>query len=83
MLVTASICRNFSSSRLTPKQLFRYLLRQCDKLPQGPKEHYKFQIKQSFKQHRTESDPERIQEIMKRSYEDAEWVMKKYFPEKI
>lgn len=31
---------------LTPKQLFRYLLRQCDKLPQGPKQHYKFQIKQ-------------------------------------
>ncbi|XP_044753919.1 LYR motif-containing protein 9 isoform X2 [Coccinella septempunctata] len=75
--------RKFSSIQSPcPKRLFKYLLRQCDKLPSGPKQYYKFQIKQSFKQHKTESDPERIREIIRRSYEDAEWVIKKYFPEK-
>ncbi|XP_059480153.1 LYR motif-containing protein 9-like [Neocloeon triangulifer] len=61
-----------------PKVLFRYLMRQCQRLPKGPKEHYQHYIKQSFKQHVHEKDPERIQEIMKRSVEDAEWIMKKY-----
>lgn len=28
------------------KILFKYLLRQCEKLPPGPQKHYKFQIKQ-------------------------------------
>ncbi|CAH0556017.1 unnamed protein product [Brassicogethes aeneus] len=61
----------------SPKALFKYLIRQCDKLPKGAKEHYQFMIKQSFKQHVTESDPQRIKQIMERSYEDAEWVLKK------
>ncbi|KAL3267729.1 hypothetical protein HHI36_006856 [Cryptolaemus montrouzieri] len=66
----------------SPKQLFKYLMRQCEKLPKGPKEHYKFQIKQSFKQHVEETDLVRIQEIMKRSHEDAAWILKKYAPDK-
>lgn len=29
-----------------PKELYKFLLRSCDKLPKGPKEHYKHSIKQ-------------------------------------
>ena len=32
---------------------------------------------QSYKQHQAEKDPERIQEIIKRSVEDGEWVLRK------
>jgi hypothetical protein len=32
---------------------------------------------QSYKQHVNEKDPERIQQIIQRSLEDGEWVMKK------
>lgn len=28
------------------KVLYKYLIRQCQKLPKGPKEHYKFMVKQ-------------------------------------
>ncbi|KAL2297504.1 hypothetical protein Nmel_016811 [Mimus melanotis] len=33
---------------------------------------------QSFKVHADEDDPERIQQIIKRAIEDADWVMNKY-----
>lgn len=29
-----------------PFVLYKYLMRQCDKLPKGAKQHYKFQIRQ-------------------------------------
>nr|CAH7730618.1 unnamed protein product [Callosobruchus chinensis] len=32
----------------------------------------------SFKQHINEKDPERVEQIIRRAYEDAEWVLKKY-----
>lgn len=34
-------------------------------------------ILQSFKVHADEDDPERIQQIIKRAIEDADWVMEK------
>ncbi|XP_060528282.1 LYR motif-containing protein 9-like, partial [Cylas formicarius] len=60
------------------KKLYKYLLRQCDRLPGDPKKHYRFMIKQSFKQHITESDPDRIKQIIERSYADCEWILQKY-----
>ncbi|XP_049823160.1 LYR motif-containing protein 9 isoform X2 [Aethina tumida] len=62
----------------SPKSLYKYLIRACKKLPDGPKKHYQFMVKQSFKQHVNESDPERIKQIIQRSYEDADWILKKY-----
>ncbi|KAF7284789.1 hypothetical protein GWI33_021548 [Rhynchophorus ferrugineus] len=59
------------------KKLYKYLLRQSQKLPKGPKEHYQFMIKQSFKQHVNETDSERIKQIIERSYEDCQWILKK------
>ncbi|KAJ3625853.1 hypothetical protein MTP99_016392 [Tenebrio molitor] len=67
-----------SRGETPPKVLYKYLMRQCERLPDGPKNHYKFMIKQSFKQHVKETDPERIKQIVARSYEDADWILKKY-----
>uniref|UniRef100_A0A8C0ZIY4 LYR motif-containing protein 9 n=1 Tax=Cyanistes caeruleus TaxID=156563 RepID=A0A8C0ZIY4_CYACU len=59
-------------------QLYRYLLRCCRRLPPGPiRQHYRHAIRQSFKVHADEDDPERIQQIIKRAIEDADWVMNK------
>ncbi|KAJ7309045.1 hypothetical protein JRQ81_008335 [Phrynocephalus forsythii] len=43
-------------------------------------EHYKHAIRQSFKVHADEDNPERIRQIIKRSIEDADWVMEKMGP---
>lgn len=37
---------NSGSYNRAPLILYKHLMRQCDKLPEGPKQHYKFQIKQ-------------------------------------
>ncbi|XP_015277420.1 PREDICTED: LYR motif-containing protein 9 [Gekko japonicus] len=66
-----------------PLQLYRYLLRCCKELPGGNvQEHYKHAIRQSFKVHADEDNPERIQQIIKRAIEDAHWVMEKYKKQK-
>ncbi|XP_036250894.1 LYR motif-containing protein 9 [Molothrus aeneus] len=64
-------------------QLYRYLLRCCRRLPPGPiRQHYRHAIRQSFKVHADEDDPVRIQQIIKRAIEDADWVMNKYKDQK-
>ncbi|KAM6175053.1 LYR motif-containing protein 9 isoform 1-T1 [Erethizon dorsatum] len=61
-----------------PLQLYRYLLRCCKQLPtQGIQEHYRHAVRQSFRVHSDEDNPERIQQIIKRAIEDADWVMNK------
>lgn len=41
-------CRNYckSNGNISPKSLYKYLLRQCQKLPKGAKDHYTFMVKQ-------------------------------------
>ncbi|XP_045783534.1 LYR motif-containing protein 9 isoform X2 [Maniola jurtina] len=63
---------------MTSLQLYKYLLRQCEKLPPDACKHYKFAIKQSYKQHKSESDPERVKEIIHKSICDAKWIVNKY-----
>uniref|UniRef100_A0A8V1AMN6 LYR motif-containing protein 9 n=1 Tax=Gallus gallus TaxID=9031 RepID=A0A8V1AMN6_CHICK len=64
-------------------QLYRYLLRCCKQLPEeNIRQHYKHAIRQSFKVHADEDDPDRIQQIIKRAIEDADWVMNKYKKQK-
>lgn len=63
---------------MTPLQLYKYLLRECERLPAKACKHYKFQVKQSFKQHKVEPDEERVKEIIAKSIEDAQWVVNKY-----
>ncbi|XP_005987532.1 LYR motif-containing protein 9 [Latimeria chalumnae] len=63
----------------TPVQLYRYLLRCCRQLPVGAvRNHYQHAIRQSFRVHSDEDDLERIQQIIKRAIEDADWIMAKY-----
>lgn len=62
----------------TPVQLYRHLCRRLRQLPEPIQGHYKHQIRQSFKSHRDETDPVRIQQIISRAIEDTEWVVKKY-----
>ncbi|KAM9257178.1 LYR motif-containing protein 9 [Cariama cristata] len=60
-------------------QLYRYLLRCCKQLPEeNIRQHYRHAVRQSFKVHADEDNPERIQQIIKRAIEDADWVMNKY-----
>uniref|UniRef100_A0A9L0SU42 LYR motif-containing protein 9 n=1 Tax=Equus caballus TaxID=9796 RepID=A0A9L0SU42_HORSE len=62
-----------------PLQLYRYLLRCCRQLPtKGIQEHYKHAVRQGFRVHSDEDNPERIQQIIKRAIEDADWIMNKY-----
>uniref|UniRef100_A0A8C4LW16 LYR motif-containing protein 9 n=1 Tax=Equus asinus TaxID=9793 RepID=A0A8C4LW16_EQUAS len=61
-----------------PLQLYRYLLRCCRQLPtKGIQEHYKHAVRQGFRVHSDEDNPERIQQIIKRAIEDADWIMNK------
>ncbi|XP_060251254.1 LYR motif-containing protein 9 isoform X2 [Ovis aries] len=65
----------------TPLQLYRYLLRCCRQLPtKGIQEHYKHAVRQSFRVHSDEDNPERIQQIIKRAIEDADWILNKVSP---
>ncbi|RVE52699.1 hypothetical protein evm_002572 [Chilo suppressalis] len=63
---------------MTSIQLYKHLLRQCEKLPPEACKHYKFAVKQSYKQHRLEPDPARVEQIILKSVEDAKWIVNKY-----
>lgn len=69
---------NDSKVVMTSLQLYKYLLRQCEKLPPDACKHYKFAVKQSYKQHKFEPDSERVDLIINKSLEDAKWILNKY-----
>ncbi|XP_018604047.1 LYR motif-containing protein 9 isoform X2 [Scleropages formosus] len=59
----------------TPAHLYRYLLRCCKLLPTAAMEqHYRHA---GFNSHSDEDDPERIQQIIKRAIDDADWILEK------
>ncbi|XP_055929869.1 LYR motif-containing protein 9-like [Argiope bruennichi] len=60
-----------------PIHLYRYLLKECKKLPINAQDHYRHHLRQSFNSHLDETNPERIKQIMSRAIEDAEWIVKK------
>jgi len=62
----------------TPVQLYKYLMRCCDKLPRGAKNHYKHFVRQEFRSHSDETDAKRVNQIVKRAITDADWIVKKY-----
>ncbi|XP_078278450.1 LYR motif-containing protein 9 [Rhinoraja longicauda] len=63
----------------TPLQLYRYLFRCCRLLPtQTIQQHYKHAIRQNFKIHSDDDDPKRIEQIIKRAIDDADWILSKY-----
>ncbi|CAG0897909.1 unnamed protein product, partial [Darwinula stevensoni] len=58
--------------------LYKYLLRECERLPEKHRLYYKNHVRQGFQQHIDEDDPERIQQIIIKAVEDAKWVVKKW-----
>ncbi|XP_017793136.1 PREDICTED: LYR motif-containing protein 9-like [Habropoda laboriosa] len=66
------------SALKSPKQLYKFLLRECERLPKNAQLFYKHSVKQSFKQHLIEPDKNRVQQIMEKAVQDAEWLLKKY-----
>ncbi|UJR36233.1 hypothetical protein I4U23_028965 [Adineta vaga] len=62
----------------TPIQLYKYLLRQIPKLPTESQPYYRNYIKGNFRSHADETDPQRINEIIKKFYNDFQWILKKY-----
>ncbi|XP_017879989.1 LYR motif-containing protein 9-like [Ceratina calcarata] len=62
----------------SPRHLYKFLLRECERLPKDAQWFYKHSIKQSFKQHVIEPDQERVRQIMEKAVKDAEWIVDKY-----
>jgi len=60
------------------RALYKYLLRETEKLPSNAKIFYRNSIKREYDQHKEESDPERIQQIIEQSIKDADWIVNKY-----
>lgn len=80
-MVFAGVVLRHASS-ITPKQLYKRLLRDCEKLPKEAQKHYKNAVKQSFLQHVEEPDQQRVQDIIEKSLRDAEWILSKYSSKK-
>lgn len=80
MLLMNYLKRLYSANKneMTSLALYKYLLRECERLPPDACKHYKFAVKQSFKQHKFEPDTQRVKEIIAKSIEDAKWVVAKY-----
>eukprot|EP00050_Salpingoeca_kvevrii_P007204 m.294514 g.294514 ORF g.294514 m.294514 type:complete len:67 (+) comp13003_c0_seq1:136-336(+) len=57
---------------------YREFLRLCDRLPVEARNHYRNAVRNSFMSFRDETDPVRIQQIIQRAREDAQWIIKKY-----
>ncbi|CAG0891005.1 unnamed protein product, partial [Cyprideis torosa] len=62
---------------LTPKGLYKHLLRQIKKLPEAAQPYYKNHVRQGFLQHSDETDPERVAEIVSQAIKNGEWVVQK------
>jgi len=78
-LNTASVSVNGMAKQITTtRALYKFLLRETKKLPEDAGKFYSKQIRATYEQHAEEDDPERIQQIIERSIEDAQWIVKKY-----
>ena len=61
-----------------PLSLYRYLLRQCNRLPPDVRDYYKYYWRQQMNQHLDETDVKRAQEIMDQAVRDMDWIINKY-----
>ena len=68
---------NASPAVSTSRALYKHLLREIRKLPADARPHYKHHVRQSFNQHRDETDPERVQQIIGQAVKDAAWLVNK------
>ncbi|ODN01750.1 putative tRNA (uracil-O(2)-)-methyltransferase [Orchesella cincta] len=78
LLANASSGTVIPKAAYSPKGLYKYLIRQCQKLPHEEiSAYYKHHVRQSFNQHADESDPERVDQIINQAVKDIDWVLKK------
>jgi len=78
-MAASSVMGLGKQSIATPIHLYRYLLRECKKIPNKDAQvYYTHFIRQGFNSHSDETDPERIQQIISRAIQDCEWIIKKY-----
>jgi len=63
---------------ISPKGLYKTLLRKCDQLPKDAGKFYKQSVRKEFDQHRDEQDTERVGQIIQRALKDADWILNKY-----
>uniref|UniRef100_A0A194AK89 LYR motif-containing protein 9 n=1 Tax=Pinctada fucata TaxID=50426 RepID=A0A194AK89_PINFU len=61
-----------------PVQLYRHLLKCIKVLPKDAQGYYRHYIRQGFKSHSDETDPERIKQIIERAKEDVQYIVEKY-----
>ena len=61
----------------TSRALYKHLLREVGKLPTEARPHYRHHVRQGFNQHRDETDPERVQQIIAQAMKDAVWLVNK------
>ncbi|CAF1118170.1 unnamed protein product [Rotaria magnacalcarata] len=62
----------------TPIQLYKYLLREIPKLPVESQPYYRNYVKGNFRAHVDEVDSQRINELVRKLYQDFQWIIKKY-----
>ncbi|KAK4025280.1 hypothetical protein OUZ56_014355 [Daphnia magna] len=79
MWTTLSLCTSYSPNA---KHLYKFLIRECRKLPKDAQPYYKNFVRQGFGQHADEADPERVKQIMQRAVEDSKWILNKYCTKK-
>ncbi|XP_077294528.1 LYR motif-containing protein 9-like [Arctopsyche grandis] len=78
MLISKTLLCSIKQPPMNSLQLYKYLLRQCDKLPKDAQQFYKHTVRQNYKQHILESDTERVNSMIIKTLEDAKWILKKY-----
>ena len=57
--------------------LYRELLRKTRALPSSSQSYYRNALRSAFVNFDSEQDPQRLQEIMERGRQDADWILKK------
>jgi len=57
--------------------VYRSLLRKVKELPKESRSYYRDFARQNFSAHKEETDPERINSLLKRSVGDADFILKK------
>ena len=63
----------------TGVKLYKHLLRLVQKLPEAAqRDYYRNYVKNQYRSHSDETDPERIKFIIEKSLEDSQWIMNKY-----
>nr|CDS28265.1 hypothetical protein HmN_000808100 [Hymenolepis microstoma] len=62
----------------TPLRLYFYLMRKVRHLPEEARPYYTNYIRQNFRQHADEDDPENIKIMIATAVSDMDWLLAKY-----